>query len=142
MRDGKVAVGSAVSTYREEFGDPTKFEDEGVVPFGEVFQYCLGFVGLHVLVGFEVICEAITLLDHVDALVAKVTDDEHVSWQHDAKEGDPELGIGHACQDSGKDGLRDEEDREDSHQGHLLNQSQRFLHADTRLGYLEGMLWE
>ena len=84
MRDGEGegegAVGSAVSTYREEFGDPTKFEDEGMVPFGEVFQYCLGFVGRHVVVGFEVIREAITLLDHVDALVAKVTDDEHVSW--------------------------------------------------------------
>ncbi len=140
MRDGEgeEAVGLAASTYREEFGDPTKFEDEGVVPFSKVFQYCLGFVGRHVLVGFDVVCEAITLLDHVDALVAKVTDDEHVSWQHEEKEGDPELGIGHACQDGGKDGLRDEEDREGSHQGHL-DESQRFLHADTRLGCLKGM---
>ena len=140
MRDEEEgAVASAVSTYREEFGDPTKFEEEGVVPFSEVFQYCLGFVGRHVLVGFEVICETITLLDHVDALVAKVTDDEHVSWQREAKEGDRELGIGHACQDGGKDDLRHEEDREGGHQGHLLDESQKCLHADTRLGHLWGM---
>lgn len=130
-------MSSAVSTYREEFGDPTKLEDEGVIPFGEVFQYSLGLVGRHVFVGFEVIGEAITLLDHVDALVAKVTDDEHVRWEHEAKEGDPEPGTGHACQDSGKDGLRNEEDRERSHQGHLLDEGHRCLHADTSLGDLE-----
>ena len=37
MHEEEGAVSSAVSTYREEFGDPTKLEDEGVVPFGEVF---------------------------------------------------------------------------------------------------------
>lgn len=72
--EGKGALSSAVNTYLEEFGDPTKLEDEREVPFGEVFQYSLGFVGCHVLVGFEVIREAIVLLDHVDALVAEVTD--------------------------------------------------------------------
>lgn len=34
--DGKKAVSSAFMTYLEEFGDPTKLEDEGAVPFGEV----------------------------------------------------------------------------------------------------------
>ena len=74
------------------------------------------------------------LLDQVDTLVAKVTDDEHVRWEHEAKVGDPELGTGHACQDSGKDGLRNEEERERSHQGHLLDESHKCLHADMCLG--------
>lgn len=136
---GEGAVSSAVSTYHEEFGDPTKLEDEGEVPFGEVFQYSLGLVGCHVLVGFGVVREAIALLDHVDALVAKLADDEHVRREHQAKEGDPELGIGHACQHSRKDSLRDEEDRNGSHEGRLLDHSHRYLHADTRLDDLKGV---
>lgn len=73
-------MSSAVSTHLEEFGDPTKLENEGVVPFGEILQYSLGLIGRHVLVGFEGIREAIALLEHIDALVAKVTNDEHVRW--------------------------------------------------------------
>ena len=96
---------SAVSTYLEEFGNPTKFEYERGVPFGEILQYSLRLIGRHVLVGFEVIREAIALLDHVDALVAKVTDNKHVSREHQTKEGDPEMEICHACQHSGEDGL-------------------------------------
>ena len=137
--EGEGAVTSAVSTHLEEFGDPTKFEDERKVPFSQVFQYSLGLVGCHVLVGFEVICETIVLLDHVDALVAEVTDDEQVRWEHEVKKRGPELGIGHACQESGKDGLRDEEDRDGSHQGHLLDQSHRYLHVTTPLGDFKGM---
>lgn len=137
--EGKNVASAEVSTYLEEFGDPTKLEDEGSVPLGEVFQYNLGHVGRHVFVGFAIIREAIALLDHVDALVAKVINDEHVRWEHEAKEGDPELGIGQACYYSGKNGLRDEEDREESHQGNLFDQSHRYLHADTRLNHLKGM---
>ncbi len=118
-------MSSAVSTYLEEFGDPAELEYERRVPLSDVLQYSLGLIGSHVLVSFEVIGEAIALLDHVDALVAKVTDDEHVSWKQHAKEGDPEIGIRDACQHSGKDGLRDEEDRGSSHQGYFLDQSHR-----------------
>ena len=116
---------TAVSTYLEEFGDPAKFEDERRVPFSDVLQYSLGLIGSHVLISFGVISEAIALLDHVDALVAEVADDEHVSWKQHAKKGDPEVGIRDACQDSGKDGLRNEEDRGTSHQGYFLDQSHR-----------------
>ena len=73
-------MSSPVSTYLEEFGYPPKLEDEGVIPFGEILQYSLGLVGCHVLVGIEGIREAIALLDHVDALVPKLTNDEHVRW--------------------------------------------------------------
>lgn len=136
---GNAPVNSAVSTYLEEFRDPTKFEDEGKVPFREVFEDSLRLVWRHVLVGFEVIREAIALLDHVDALVAKVSDDEHVRWEHEAKEGDPELGIGHACLDNRQDGSRDQEDRKESHQGHLLDESHESLHTGTRLGDMKGI---
>ena len=132
-------MSSTVSTYHEEFGDPAKLEDEGKVPFCEILQNSLRFVGRHVFVGFQVISEAIVLLDHVDALVAKVTDDEHVRWDQEAKKSDPELGIGPAGQSSGKDGLRDEEQWEGSHQGHLLDESGECLHADTCLGNLKRM---
>ena len=83
-REEEGTVSSAVSTYFEEFGDPTKLEHEREVPFGEILQYSLGHIGRHVLVGFEVVREAIALLDRVDALVAKVTDDEHVRREHQA----------------------------------------------------------
>lgn len=136
---GERTVNPATNTYHEELGDPTKLENEGEVPFGEVFQHSLGLVGRHVLVRFEVIREAIALLDHVDALVAKATDNEHVRWEHQAKESDPELGIGNACQDSWKNSSRDEEDRNGSHQGHFLHQSHGCLHIDTRSDGLKRM---
>ena len=123
-------------------GDPTKLEEEGGLPFGDVFQYSLRLVGCHGLVGFEVIREAMLFLDHVDALVAEVTDDEHVRWEHEAKKGDPELSAVHACQDRRKDGLRDEEDRDSSHQGHLADQSHRPLHVFLSVGDLTGMCFE
>lgn len=137
--EGKEATTSAVSTYLEKFGDPTELEDKGKVPFGEVLQYSLGLVGRHVLVRFEAVREAIAILYHVDALVAKVTDDEHVRWYREEKERDPELGVGDACKDCGKYRVRNELGQDGSHQGHLPNQRHRCLHNDTGLDDLKEM---
>lgn len=112
---------SAVGTYLEEFRDPTKLEYERAVPFSEILQYSLSLIGRHVLVGFGVTRKAVGLLDQVDALVAKVTDDEHVRRKHQANECDPEMEICQACQHGGDNGLQDEEDRDGSHQGQLLD---------------------
>lgn len=60
-------------------------------------------------------------------------------WEQEAKECGPELRIGHACQESAKAGLRDGEDRDGSHQCHLLEQSHRDLDVTTPLGDLKGM---
>ena len=75
------AVSSAVSTYLEEFRDPPELEYERAVPFGKIFENGLSVIRGHVLVGFRVIGEAVVLLDHVDALVAKLTDDKQIRWK-------------------------------------------------------------
>lgn len=126
---GKGAMSSTISTYREEFGDPPELEDEGKFSFRYVLQNKLSLVGHHVLVGFWVLREAKGLLDLVDGLVAKNTDDEHVRWNHIAKEDFPEPEVSPASQDDGndwlddgKDGLPEGEHREDDHQDQLLEQ--------------------
>ena len=45
--------------------------------------------------------------------------------------------IGDACQDSGEDSLRDEDDRDGSHRDLLLDQSHRCLHIDARFDDLK-----
>lgn len=132
-------VRSAVSTYLEEFRDPTKLEYERAVPFSEILQYSLSLIGRHVLVGFRVIRKAVDLLDQVDALVAKVTDDEHVRRKHQANECDPKKGICQACQHGGDNGLEDKEDGDVSHQCRLLDQNHRCLGADVHFDDLKGM---
>lgn len=88
-----------ISTHLEEFGDPTKLEDEGEVPFRKVLHNSLSHIGRHILVGSRDIREGTVFLDLVDAVVADGTDNEHPGWDREAKEGDPELGISSADQD-------------------------------------------
>ena len=107
QKRGKGAISPKISTYLEEFGDPTKFKGEGEIEFSKVFQYNLGDIGRHVPIRLEVIREAIDLLDLVDAAIAKITDDGHVRWQSVFKEDVPESGIDQACHDEITGGWRD-----------------------------------
>ena len=136
---GEGAVNPKISTYLEEFGDPTKLVGEGEIAFSKGFQYNLGHVGRHVSIRFEVIRKAIRLLDGVDARIAEMMDDEHVGWESEGKEGAPESGIGQACHDEITGSWRDEEEKDGNHQGHLFDESHRKIHIDSRLGHLKSM---
>lgn len=136
---GEGAVIPKISTYLEELGDPTKLEGEGEIMFSKVLQYNLGHVGRHVFIRFEVMREAIHLLDFVDATIAKIIDDEHVRWQSVAKEGPPESRIGQARHDEITGSWRDPEEKQGNHHGSSCDKSHKRIHIESRLRHLKRM---
>ena len=134
---GEGAVSPKISTYLEEFDDPTKFKGEGEIEFSKVFQYNLGHIGRHVSIRFEVVREAIDLLDLVDAMMAEIMDEEHVRWQSVGKQDVPESGTGQACHDERTGDGRHQEEKKGNHHGHLFDESHQEIHVDSRLRHVK-----